>query len=150
MGFWMAANPQLHLVRMGQYSAWCDYWRHVGDLRSLLVAHRAPWDQYMWLQHHIEALWAAGTHLTARHHCSGPPCASSDCGHAEGQRACAIEVSLARAPGQPDVGCRQCSCWAQMPGSARISRSGGSCNKGYWVGEPSLRRDCRPFDSTQE
>jgi hypothetical protein len=141
MGFWLSAHPTLQIVRLKQYSAWCDVWKHVGDLRQLLVAHRAPWDQYAWLDRHMERLWASGSHVVIRVQCGGPPC--TGCAHSRGQRACVVEVELARTEGQASVGCKQCVCRAYYPESGRIYKSGGRCSQDYWAGEPKLPRDCR-------
>jgi len=141
MGFWLSAHPTLQIVRLKQYSAWCDVWKHVGDLRQLLVAHRAPWDQYAWLDRHMESLWASGSHVVIRMQCGGPPC--TGCAHSRGQRACVVEVELARTEGQASVGCKQCVCRAYYPESGRIYKSGSRCSQDYWAGEPKLPRDCR-------
>ena len=143
MGFWLASHPRLHILRLKQYAAWCDLWMHVGDLHALLVAHRVPWDQYVWLDTHMGRLWASGSHVTTRVRCGGQPCSSHECAHVAGQRACAVEIKLAPGTIQPTMGCNKCKCQAQYPGSSTVFESGGTCNRDYWAGEPKLPRHCR-------
>ena len=120
LGFWLRKHPTLQYVALRQYKAWCDSFKHVGDLGRLLVAHRTPWSQLRWLTALTERQWARASGLSMRRVCGGRPCV--DCAHAIGQTSCAIDVALDRSNPSAE-GCVRCRCWVSEP---NISHSPGS------------------------
>ena len=59
LGFWLAHVPELRLVEIQPFTSWADKWKFVGNLRSLLIAHRVPWERMAWLSKSTSRLWAA-------------------------------------------------------------------------------------------
>jgi hypothetical protein len=141
LGYWLRSFPGLRYVRLPFFSAWCEEFRHIGELRRLLVAHRVPWDQFAWLTEHTERIWRNAPTLpappvAARMRCTGAPCQPGLCAHLQTQRACAIDLTVtvkgAEAPDgevravHEDAGCTRCNCWVSEGGTR--SFAGGKCN----------------------
>lgn len=138
MGFWMSAHPALRVVHFPHFAGWVSEFGGLNNASfpRLLLAHRVPWDQMRWLTEQTERLWAVppggpassgARTLQVRAFCDAnePPCARGVCAHAQGQRACGLEVALPESAASRGMGCMLGDCWATAPSGA-ITRSGGT------------------------
>jgi len=130
IGYWLAAQPGLHLVALLQFSAWANSFHQAGDLRHLLMVHRTPWDLYAWLLEHTRRLWREARRLQLHVRCgAAPPC--RHCAHEPTQRVCALHAKLPR-NGQNQalvVRCDRCRCTASSRNGSVLSvaESHGRC-----------------------
>ncbi|KAL1525223.1 hypothetical protein AB1Y20_020090 [Prymnesium parvum] len=154
LGSWLRHHPRIRYVRIAFFGAWCEEFRHVGELHRLLVAHRVPWDQYRWLLQQTELLWARAhsfprPYANGRLRCTGAPCQPGLCAHLQSQRACAIEVTVpwdakelpyneAQVLRQ-EMGCARCNCWVTNAGVKTYA--GGRCNFSR-LAIPALPQHC--------
>jgi len=133
LGFWLSRHPTLRVIEQQVFTAWCDKWKFVGDLRELLVAHRVPWERMAWLTEATRRLWSDGVDARGRVSCAEPVCEAGACTSADGQVACRIEVMLPSPQslmGAADYGCFACRCWSTeglqrhwSNGTCRFSRT---------------------------
>lgn len=114
LGFWLSHHPTLRVIDLQPFTAWCDRWRQVGDLRQLLIAHRVPWSRMAWLMESTHRLWSSPDVIAkGRLRCAGPVCEHGICASARGQRACRMEVTLPPSTSRSaDFGCFACNCWS--------------------------------------
>ena len=143
LGFWLASVPELRLVEMQPFTSWADKWKFVGDLRSLLIAHRVPWQRMAWLTESTSRLWAAqSAEPRGRLRCAEPVCAPGACTSLASQQACRIEVFL---QSSANYGCFACQCWmAEGPGLPK-RWSNGTC-RFLRTARPRLPADCGSAD----
>lgn len=128
LGYWMRSHPALRLVGLRPFAAWCDSFKHVGDLDRLLMAHKPPWSHLAWLAETTERRWRRATSLRTRTACAAAPCVPP-CAHARTQLACTVDAELVEPPVGPRAprvppggrdgearrrpeGCLACRCWA--------------------------------------
>ena len=139
LGFWLASVPELRLVEMQPYTTWADKWKFVGDLRSLLIAHRVPWQRMAWLTESTSRLWAAqGAEPRGRLRCAEPVCAPGACTSLASQQACRIEVVLQSGA---NYGCFACQCWMAEGPDLPKRWSNGTCRFSR-TARPRLPADC--------
>lgn len=129
IGYWLAAQPSLHLVALLQFSAWANSFHQAGDLRHLLMVHRTPWDLYAWLLEHTHRLWSEARRLQLHVRCgAAPPC--RHCAHERTQRVCALHAKLPRHGQHALVArCDRCRCTASLRNGSVLSvaESHGRC-----------------------
>ena len=153
LGFWLAHVPLLRVIEIQAFTAWADKWKFVGDLRSLLIAHRVPWERMAWLTDSTHRLWTSdGAAAVGKLSCAEAVCSAGTCASAPSQSACRMQVSLKSsnaASASPDYGCFACQCWHLEPGSQR-QWSNGTC-RFLRTSIPRLPHDCwNPTVSTTE
>ena len=132
LGYWLRLHPSLVLVALPKFAAWANEWRHVGPVEQLLVAHRAPYDQWAWLAAQTDEAWR-GRGVLARARCPGHeaspgPCRPGLCAHAAGQRACSLAVQPLLSADAARPICRACACDVWLANGSRMHASGGTCN----------------------
>jgi hypothetical protein len=143
LGFWLAHVPELRLVEIQPFTSWADKWKFVGNLRSLLIAHRVPWERMAWLSKSTSRLWAAeGAAAFGKLRCADRVCAPGACTSLPSQQACRMEVVLELGSGNlQNYGCFACRCWTVEGPGLPTRWSNGTC-RFLRTALPRLPADC--------